>query len=347
VRLYLINSPLVKADNLNFAKKGVESVVKEIFLPWYNAYRFLIQNISKYETRLNKNFVFAEKVDSLYEHYNVTDKWIQSALQILIKTVRREQGEYKLYNVIPPLIKFLENLTNWYVRLNRPRIKGEVDDLNMEVSLNVLFDVLLKVNILMSPVVPYITDMMFQNMKLVLAKDSKLAEQSIHHLFIPDVNEQLINEKVTEQMTKVMSIIETARKLRESKNMSLKQPIMSLTVVNKDKNLYEELAPYLAYIREEINVDDIKSETDVEKYVKLEALPNLPVLGPKFKGSKAFGDVKKGITNLTTVELEKFREEGSIVIAENKLDKVDLLISEKFVTGNIKEHEAIGGEKVM
>jgi isoleucyl-tRNA synthetase len=79
-------------------------------------------------------------------------------------------------------------LTNWYVRLNRNRVKGEVDDLNMEVSLNVLFDVLLKVNVLMSPVVPYITDMMFQNMKLVIAKDSKFNQPSIHHVFIPDVN---------------------------------------------------------------------------------------------------------------------------------------------------------------
>lgn len=82
-------------------------------------------------------------------------------------------GEYKLYNVVSPLIKFLENLTNWYVRLNRSRIKGEVDDLNMEVSLNVLFDVLLKVNVLMSPVVPFITDVMYQNMKLVINKESK------------------------------------------------------------------------------------------------------------------------------------------------------------------------------
>lgn len=92
VRLYLINSPLVKADNLNFSKKGVESVVKEIFLPWYNAYRFLIQNITKYEARHNKNFVYAEHIESLLEHYNVTDKWIQSALQNLIRNVRKEQG---------------------------------------------------------------------------------------------------------------------------------------------------------------------------------------------------------------------------------------------------------------
>lgn len=60
VRLYLINSPVVKADNLNFSKKGVEAVVREIFLPWYNAYRFLIQNISKWEGRVNKNFIFNE-----------------------------------------------------------------------------------------------------------------------------------------------------------------------------------------------------------------------------------------------------------------------------------------------
>ena len=90
--------------------------------------------------------------------------------------------------MVPPLIKFLENLTNWYVRLNRNRIKGEVDDINMEVSINVLFDVLFKVNVLMSPVVPYITDMMYQNMRLVLNPESRLLEQSIHHLLIPEVN---------------------------------------------------------------------------------------------------------------------------------------------------------------
>ena len=229
-----------------------------------------------------------------------------------------------MYNVIPPLIKFLENLTNWYVRLNRSRIKGEIDDLNTEVSLNVLFDVLFKVNVLMSPVVPYITDMMYQNMKLALAKGSKLFEDTIHLLFIPEVNEQLINVQVSEQMNKVMSIIETARKLREQKAMSLKQPIMSLTIVNKDKEVFDELAPFFNYIREEINVEDIRSEQEVKKFVKLEALPNLPVVAPKFKGNKAFGAIRTAITKLTSEEIEKFQEEGSIEIANNKLDKVKI-----------------------
>jgi len=63
-------------------------------------------------------------MEELYDNFNVTDKWIQSALQILVKTVRKEMSEYKLYNVVPPLITFLEYLTNWYVRLNRLRLKG-------------------------------------------------------------------------------------------------------------------------------------------------------------------------------------------------------------------------------
>jgi len=106
-------------------------------------------------------------------------------------------SEYKLYNVVPSLITFLESLTNWYVRLNRTRLKGEADDLSWKVSLNVLFDVLIKVNVLMSPIVPFLTESMYQNMKLVINKKSKLHQESIHHVMIADVNERLLNEAIT------------------------------------------------------------------------------------------------------------------------------------------------------
>lgn len=66
-------------------------------------------------------------------------------------------GQYKLYNVVPQLIKFLQQLTNWYVRLNRPRLKGDISDEDMHTSLNVLFDTLLKTTVLMGPVVPFLT----------------------------------------------------------------------------------------------------------------------------------------------------------------------------------------------
>lgn len=189
VRLYLINSPLVRADTLNFSEDGVQDVVKNVFLPWYNAYRFLIQNIAKLEGRMNKPFVYTEDIEALEARFNVTDRWIQSSLQNLITQVRKEMEEYKLYNVVPPLVKFLENLTNWYVRINRNRVKGEVDDENMFTSIDVLFDVLLKLNILMSPHVPFITESMYQNMRKCINEKSQLYQESIHHLNIPQVRE--------------------------------------------------------------------------------------------------------------------------------------------------------------
>jgi isoleucyl-tRNA synthetase len=322
VRLYLINSPLVRADNLNFSKEGVRGVVREVFLPWYNAYRFLIQNISKWEAHSGRKFEFVEEIEQLRPRFNVTDRWVESALQTLIASVRREMGEYKLYNVVPVLIKFLEALTNWYVRLNRSRLKGEADEGNWAVSLNVLFDVLLKVNVLLSPQVPFITELMFQNMRLVLRPHSQLAEASIHHLRIAAVNEGLLDPVATEQMANFMAVVETARKLREQKKVSLKQPISSLTVINRREAVFAGLGPFLSYVRDEVNVDDIRHEANVEKYVRLEALPNLPVLGPKFKGNKTFGEVQAAIKKLTTVELEKLRESGSIVLAGNTLETV-------------------------
>ena len=87
---------------------------------------------------------------------------------------------------MPQLVRFLDLLTNWYVRLNRLRLKGEIGEETMKVGLNVLFDVLLKINILMSPIVPFLTEHMYQNMRLCIGEKSSLKEQSIHFLRIPE-----------------------------------------------------------------------------------------------------------------------------------------------------------------
>lgn len=76
-------------------------------------------------------------------------------------------------------------------------------------------------------------------------------------------------------------------------------------------------------------------------------MPNLPVLGPKFKGNKAFGDVKTAIGKLSTAELEKLKETGKIQIAGHDLDKDDILIKEKFLIETVQDYEAIGGDKVI
>jgi isoleucyl-tRNA synthetase len=165
-RLYLCNSPVVRAEPLKFQKDGVKDIVKDIFLPYFNAYRFLIQNITRYEKRSGTNFVFDDQMRvtvSKSESANYMDKWIVAANQNLIKQCRNELDNYRLYTVVREILGFLENLTNWYVRLNRPRMKGDegITEEDQRTSLNTLFDCLINTTQLLAPICPFLSEYVF------------------------------------------------------------------------------------------------------------------------------------------------------------------------------------------
>jgi len=141
VRLFLINSPVVKAENLRFREDGVLAILKDVFLPWYNAFRFLLQNIDLYEREEGVEFTWGES--SYGGSDNVMDKWIISFTQSLLDFVAKEMAAYRLYTVLPRLIKFIDNLTNWYVRMNRKRLKGEGGAADCKAALDSLFSVLI------------------------------------------------------------------------------------------------------------------------------------------------------------------------------------------------------------
>ena len=160
LRMYLINSPVVRAESLKFQEAGVLGVVKEVFLPWYNAFRFFVQNVERFEVLGKKFLPSKEKVVATT---NATDIWISAATQGLIKFVHQEMVAYRLYTVMPALVSYVTQLTNWYVRLNRDRLKGlegegEEAEKEAETGLQVLYDVLLNVTILMGPFTPFITE---------------------------------------------------------------------------------------------------------------------------------------------------------------------------------------------
>jgi isoleucyl-tRNA synthetase len=110
---------------------------------------------------------------------NYMDRYIIAASQSLIKSVRKEMDIYHLYAVVRHTLEFLENLTNWYVRLNRGRMKGESDTaadplLEQRIALNTLFDVLLSATQIMAPITPFLSEFLFQNMRNGIAEDSEL-----------------------------------------------------------------------------------------------------------------------------------------------------------------------------
>lgn len=101
---------------------------------------------------------------------------------------------------------------------------------------------------------------------------------------------------------------------------------MSLTIINKSQSFFDELSPFMSYIEDEVNVAEVKNEIQTEKFMKYEALPNLPTLGPKFKGSKDFKAVVEEIKKLSHEALEKCKADKSVRILSYDIQIVPLFL---------------------
>ena len=285
VRLYLINSPVVKAETLKFKEEGVHAVLKDVFLPWFNAYRFLVQNIDAYNNGRDEKFVWDSRT-SYGNSKNVMDRWIISFTQSLLTFVNREMDSYRLYTVLPRLMKFIDNLTNWYVRANRKRLKGEsVEDADCKVALETLFSVLYTMVRVFAPFTPFLTEQMYQVLKGLVNQSSKDTD-SVHYLMIPEPRKDLIDENIERAVSRMQAVIELGRVLRDRKTMPLKYPLPELVVIHKDQQYLKDVESLQSYVLDELNIKKLTLSSEKADYnVTLRAEPDHKTLGFRLKGA--------------------------------------------------------------
>ncbi|XP_054831698.1 isoleucine--tRNA ligase, cytoplasmic isoform X1 [Eublepharis macularius] len=336
LRLYLINSPVVRAENLRFKEEGVRDVLKDVFLPWYNAYRFLIQNVVILQLKEEgKEFLYNE--NTVKENNSIMDKWILSFTQSLIQFFKAEMAAYRLYTVVPRLVKFVDILTNWYVRMNRRRLKGENGTDDCIMALETLFSVLFSMCRLMAPYTPFITELMYQNLKTLIdpASVQEKNTDSIHYLMLPQVREDLIDKNIESAVSRMQSVIELGRVIRDRKTIPVKYPLKEVVVIHHDPQALEDIRSLEKYILEELNVRQVTLSTDKDKYgIRLRAEPDHMVLGKRLKG--AFKSVMAAIKELTSEQLEEFQKTGTIVVEGHELHEEDLRLMYTF-------DQAVGG----
>ncbi|OAY51886.1 hypothetical protein MANES_04G040600v8 [Manihot esculenta] len=323
LRLYLINSPVVRAETLRFKKDGVYGVVKDVFLPWYNAYRFLVQNAKRLEVEGLAPF---SPVDfgKLKNSSNVLDQWINSATQSLVHFVRQEMDAYRLYTVVPYLLKFLDNLTNIYVRFNRKRLKGRTGEEDCRTALSTLYSVLLTSCKVMSPFTPFFTEVLYQNMRKV----STGAEESIHYCSFPQ-EEGERDERIERSVSRMTTVIDLARNIRERHNKPLKSPLREMIVVHPDADFLDDIAGKLKeYVLEELNVRSLVPCIDTLKYSSLRAEPEFSVLGKRL--GKSMGIVAKEIKAMSQKDILAFEEAGEVTIASHTLKLADIKVVREF-----------------
>uniref|UniRef100_A0A2N9ESV9 isoleucine--tRNA ligase n=1 Tax=Fagus sylvatica TaxID=28930 RepID=A0A2N9ESV9_FAGSY len=323
LRLYLINSPVVRAEPLRFKKEGVHGVVKDVFLPWYNAYRFLVQNAKRLEVEGLEQFIPFDQA-KLQDSSNVLDQWINSATQSLVYFVRQEMDGYRLYTVVPYLLKFLDNLTNIYVRFNRKRLKGRTEGEDCKTALSTLYNVLLVSCKVMAPFTPFFTEVLYQNLRKV----SNGSEESIHYCRFPQ-EEGERDERIEQSVARMMTIIDLARNIRERHNKPLKTPLREMVVVHPDADFLNDIAGKLReYVLEELNVRSLVPCNDTLKYASLRAEPDFSVLGKRL--GKSMGVVAKEVKAMSQENILAFEKAGEVTIAGHCLKLTDIKVVRDF-----------------
>ena len=345
LRMYLINSPVVRAESLKFQEAGVLGVVKEVFLPWYNAFRFFVQNVERFEG-LGKKFLPSK--GKVVATTNATDIWISAATQGLIKFVHQEMLAYRLYTVMPALVSYVTQLTNWFVRLNRDRLKGlegegEEAEKEAETGLQVLYDVLLDVTILMGPFTPFITEYFYQHLRKFQPSFAEAVNgggvsnppmtgksDSVHFLMLPAYDESRLNPDAVEAMEALQAIVEQGRIVRERRNISLRTPIKSVVAIvrNPTENVIQGITgPLKKYILSELNAWDfiVAPKEQEHEWVTLSLTPNFNLLGKKI--GKKMKDVQTAIQALSHEQAVACLASGRLIVEGFDLDSKEELIS--------------------
>jgi len=310
VRMYLVNSPVVRAEPLKFKEEGVLNIVKDVFLPWYNVYRFLTLETTRYEEEHGK---FAPDSNRIKQSKNLMDKWIIASLHGLIKFVRDEMDAYRLYTVVPRLTQLLEEVTNWYVRLNRDRMRGISGQEESLTALCTLYELLLNLTILMAPVTPFITEMIYQNLSRALPEGHPLKAKSVHFVMVPEYDPTFLDEGIVRAVERMQGIVELGRTCREHRKVSVKMPLLSMTLYNKDQVFVDDIKRIQAYVEEELNVVEVKYVLeDSADRIAYNATLNFKALGKKCGGKMK--EVQNAAKNLTVEELAQFEKTGVITI---------------------------------
>mmetsp|Transcript_3877 Transcript_3877/g.9228 ORF Transcript_3877/g.9228 Transcript_3877/m.9228 type:complete len:1170 (-) Transcript_3877:109-3618(-) len=346
LRMYLINSPVVRAEELKFKEAGVLGVVKEMFLPLYNAFRFFLQNIERFESDSGRKFV--PSLDVVKSTTNPTDIWISAATQGLIKYVRQEMEAYRLYTVLPALVTYVTQLTNWYVRLNRDRLKGlegegKEAETEAETGLQVLYDVLLDVTVVLGPFTPFLSEFFYQHLRKFQPSYAEAADgggsanpikrgksDSVHFLTIPEYDESRLNAEAVEAMEGLQTIVEQGRNAREKRNISLRTPVKSVVAILRSppEHVVKGLTgPLKKYILSELNAWDFQvvPEEEQQDWVTLSLTPNFKLLGKKV--GKKMKAIASKVKTMTHKEAVACLEEGKLVVEDVELDTVTELIS--------------------
>ncbi len=262
LRMYLMNSPVVRAEPLRFTERGVEEVVRKILLPIWNSYSFFVTyaTIDKWEPNTPKTA-------------NKLDRWIISELEKLLSELTAEMDDYNLQQATEPIVEFIDSLTNWYIRRSRRRFWKSDSDEDKNEAYGTLYYCLVKLSQIIAPFTPYISEEIYTNLT---------GKESVHLSDWPQFDKSKIDIPLNDEMRTVQLIVNLGHSLRAKKKIKVRQPLAKVKIALPEGVSESLLDDQKEVILEELNVKDLELMSDGTDMVEMHVTVNAKLLGPKY-----------------------------------------------------------------
>ncbi|MEA3464114.1 MAG: isoleucine--tRNA ligase [Patescibacteria group bacterium] len=255
MRYYLLSSPVLLAENLNFSEQGVLETLRKVEMLLWNVYKFYAMYVNEKFKIQNSKF----KID------NILDKWIIARLNQLIQEVTENMDKYVIPKAVRPIEYFINDLSTWYLRRSRDRFKtGDKQD--KQAALQTTGFVLLELSKVMAPFMPFIAEQIWQR---VSGNNFKDEGKSVHLEGWPlaESKKQKIESRILEEMEVVRKIVELGLAKRDEAGIKVRQPLMKLEIITAlarsrrgGRNLKLEIGEeYIKLIKDEVNVKIVET----------------------------------------------------------------------------------------
>jgi isoleucyl-tRNA synthetase len=323
VRLFLVHSALIKADDLRYSDEGVREVLKSIIIPLWNAYSFFV-------TYANIDKVSPEGAPE--RPANPLDQWILSEAESLKEQVGNALDSYDLSRAVDPIVAFIDLLNNWYIRRSRRRFWRSENDTDKIEAYGTLYDALKTLITVASPFMPFTTDAIWRNLRL------KGDPESVHLTDFPLPKTERRDKALEFRMATVRRAVSMGRSLRSQYNIKVRQPLRMAELVTRNSDEKNALLEMTEIIREELNVKDVVFRDNEEDLVEYEVKANFRVLGKELgKDMKAaaariealnHAEIQ-GVLEGAALSLDIETGDGSVRTVVITADKLDIRRNEK------------------
>jgi len=300
--LYCAHKP---ENNLLFGYHRAEETRRRFIIPFWNVYSFFTTyaEIDGWSPD-NKDFDPDFPEGPTPASQNPLDRWILGRLNQVVQQVTAELDNSNAFNATQEFESLLDDLSNWYVRRSRRRYWKTETDQDKNTAYETLWHVLVKMSRALAPVIPFLTEQIYQNLVRSVFSD---ARQSIHHTLWPEVDQSAINQKLIDQMRLARETASQGLSARSNVGIKVRQPLAQVLVHVKEgrAELDEEL---IEIVRDELNVKNLAFVQDTESLLAYKILPDNRTLGPKYGAD--FPKIQAALSKMDPDEISALVNEG-------------------------------------